>query len=469
MHQASGRCRSNPVWRSLSGGSMPYWTRRKPIPGHFVRTGSSSPGAEPGRFRPGLVGIAAVALPGTGRVPPVPVRSRGPVQRPAVAASGDTGGPYRLRAGLLLCGWPRRAIPPDAALGIGPGQRRDGIQRGWRRLRAARPFGLAAESCPALTGGRHLAPARAAESRGGAWAAGRELPEDAGATGPQQVRDVAGPTTAGVWAAALAWDAAQALRFDDGWRAVKAGVVFWAKPRRDGSGMAGGKATAQSHVAGVEPMEPAGERLYREAVRRGIDPAEALAVCLGDGAPAHRSRFRLYCPKRVAALDCYHAVAHLWAAARERWAEDRARMAAWVKARQGEWWEGDAAALTAWAAGEATSESRCFETSRRRMRNAESRARGYPMGSGRVERAGKGGIGARLKPAGTRWSKTDRRASSAELADPVDQRPLGRRLAPHPSSSHTCLNLGVHPLLPSPPPAGCAPRGGSANPTTGTR
>ena len=53
----------------------------------------------------------------------------------------------------------------------------------------------------------------------------------------------AAPAGPGVWAVAL--DAAR-VRFEDGWHDVKAGVVFWAEPRREGAEMAGGKAAARS-------------------------------------------------------------------------------------------------------------------------------------------------------------------------------------------------------------------------------
>ena len=208
----------------------------------------------------------------------------------------------------------------------------------------------------------------------------------------------------------MALDAAR-VRFGDGWHDVKAGVVFWAEPQWEGSGLAGGKATAQSYVAETGPMEEAGERLYREAVRRGIDPAEDLVVCLGDGAPANWSQFGLHFPRRVEALDWYHAVEHLWAAARDRLGEDSVQAEAWVAARKEELWAGDVGAvLTALRSGEGESEAHYFETNEHRMRYAEFRARGYPIGSGTVESACKRVIGARLKQAGMRWSKAGAQA-----------------------------------------------------------
>ena len=60
--------------------------------------------------------------------------------------------------------------------------------------------------------------------------------------------------------------------------------------------------------------------------------------------------------------------------------------------------------------GEATSEIHYFETNRHRMRYAEFRAEGYPIGSGTMESACKRVIGARLKQAGRRWTKAGAQA-----------------------------------------------------------
>ena len=86
-------------------------------------------------------------------------------------------------------------------------------------------------------------------------------------------------------------------------------------------------------------------------------------------------------------------------------------MGSWVEARKEELWEGEVeAVLTALKAGEATSEIHYFETNRHRMRYAEFRARGYPIGSGTVESACKRVIGAQLKQAGMRWTRAGAQA-----------------------------------------------------------
>ena len=110
--------------------------------------------------------------------------------------------------------------PLDEALGIGPGQFSDGLQRGLCRLGAVLPFALAAESFTELTG-VSISPREAerlTEGRGEALEACQER------EGEPAVDRAAAPAGPGVWAVAL--DAAR-VHFEDGWHDVKAGVVFW--------------------------------------------------------------------------------------------------------------------------------------------------------------------------------------------------------------------------------------------------
>lgn len=312
--------------------------------------------------------------------------------------------------GYYYCRTCRRGCYPlDEALGIVPGQFSDGLQEGLCRLGAALPFAPAAETFTALTG-VSISPREAERLTEGRGAALEENPEGAVSPGPQG--SATSPAGEGVWAVSL--DAAK-VRFGDGWRDVKAGVVFWAEPRWDESGLVGAKATSQSYVGEVGPMEEAGERLYAEAARRGIDPGEELVVCLGDGATANWSQFGLHFPNRAEVLDWYHASLHLWAAGKERWGEGSGQAAEWVAAREEELWEGRVEeVLAALREGQEeegkASEVHYFEANRERMRYGEFRAKGYPIGSGTVESACKRVIGARLKQAGMGWTQAGAQA-----------------------------------------------------------
>jgi len=302
--------------------------------------------------------------------------------------------------------------PLDEAVGIARGQFSDEIQNGVCRLGAALPFEPAAETFVALTGigisAREVE--RLTEDRGAHLeehlAKEREklLGVDTNSVERASLEE------AGIWAVAL--DAARA-RFDDGWHDVKAGVVFWAKPKVIDAAVDGAHAERQSYVGEVGAMEKAGQRLYAEAVKRGVDPAEDRVVCLGDGAPVNWSQFALHFPNRVEVLDWWHGVDHLWAAGNGLFGEGSAAAKGWVDERKAELWEGEVErvvnALQAAAnepKGEAAAdEIHYFDTNKEKMRYKRFREAGYPIGSGTVESACKRLIGARLKQAGMCWTK----------------------------------------------------------------
>ena len=210
----------------------------------------------------------------------------------------------------------------------------------------------------------------------------------------------------------MALDAARA-RFEDGWHDVKAAVVFRARPKVSEGRLDGAQADRLSYVAEVGPMEKAGQRLYAEAVNRGVDPAEDLVICLGDGAPVNWSQFGVHFPNRVEVLDWWHAVDHLWAAGNGLFGEGSAGSKEWVDARKAELWEGEAERVIDALQGAtkepkgkaAADEIHYFETNKEKMRYKRFREAGYPIGSGTVESACKRLIGARLKQAGMCWTK----------------------------------------------------------------
>jgi hypothetical protein len=311
-------------------------------------------------------------------------------------------GLVRLRRGYYYCRVCRQGCYLlGQALGLAPGQFSAGVQQGVCRLGAELPFERAAATWTALTriaiSPREVA--RLTEARGAALEAVRRT---------QTMRAWQGG--AGVWAVAL--DAARVCFVDD-WHEVKAGVVWWATAAGPGRGRRREvRATAQSYMVYTGSMERAGERLYAEALRRGIDPATERVVCLGDGAPSIWQQFATHFAQRVEVLDWYHALEHLWAAGKGVFGEGTAAAQAWVAAREAELWAGQVgavqAALRAAATGPggaaAAAQEHYFATNAARMDYAAYRAAGYPIGSGVVESAGKRVVGARAKGAGMRWS-----------------------------------------------------------------
>lgn len=313
--------------------------------------------------------------------------------------------------GYYYCAHCRKGrYPLDEALDIGPGAFSEGLQAGVSRLGAALPFKAAAESFSALSGvsisEREVE--RLTEGRGRALEAQLAEHQHSLLSGQAQPAPVEIPQGPGVWAVAL--DAAK-VRFEDGWHDTKAGVVLWAQPKPEED--RGALAQKQSYVVEVGSLEEAGERLYAEAVRRGIEPGEELVVCLADGAPGNWGQFGLHFPNRVEVLDWYHAVEHLWSAGKGVFGEGSALALTWVEGRKAELWGGKIEEVLAALAHQAKQpkgkaaqdEIHYFETNRERMRYKEFRSKGYPIGSGTVESACKRVIGARVKQAGMCWSR----------------------------------------------------------------
>lgn len=340
-------------------------------------------------------------------------------------------GPIRLERGYFYCrGCGTGCYPLDESLQIPPRSHfSDGVQQGVCLLGVQLPFERASHALEALTG-ICVSPKEAeriTEERGqlldeGLQAEDQLLLLGEVATGSNSV-EVSGSNFKGsVWAVAL--DAAR-VRYDDGWHDTKAGVVFQAEPKLGERGeIAGAQAVrgSSSYVGETASMERAGERLGAEAARRGIGSDERV-VCLGDGAPCNWTQFDMHFSNRVEVLDWYHAVEHLWQAGNGMYGQGTGEAVRWVKAREGELWEGKVEKVIAalhkggeregsqGAEGEAArSEIHYFETNTERMRYNQYRAAGYPIGSGIVESACKQLIGARLKGAGMCWGKGKRGA-----------------------------------------------------------
>ena len=326
-------------------------------------------------------------------------------------------GRITLRRGYYYCEACRKGCYPlDEALGIEPGQFSGGIQSRVSRLAARGPFQGAADDFTALTGisisGREVE--RLSEERGKALEAHRAA-ERARLFAGEEVPRAKRVDKPGVWAVAL--DAAKG-HFKDGWHDVQAGVVFWARPKVGKDEIAGAQAGEQSYIVEVGSLEEAGRKLYAEAVRRGIDPARDMVVCLGDGAPGNWKQFLTHFPKRVEILDWWHALDHLWAAGKGLLGEGTDEAKAWVKAREAELWAGNVEAVIAALQAEAdkpkgkaaADEIHYFETNHERMRYDRFRASGYPIGSGTVESACKRLIAARIRESGMIWTQQGGRA-----------------------------------------------------------
>ena len=115
-------------------------------------------------------------------------------------------------------------------------------------------------------------------------------------------------------------------------------------------------------------------------------------------------------PNAVRIVDFFHAAEYLWAAARGRHGDDAKAAKRWAeklcRLLEAGRMDDVLAALRRPGAGseERAKAVRCLSERRGRMRYAEYRSRGLPIGSGRVEAACKTVMGRRMKCTGMRWT-----------------------------------------------------------------
>lgn len=193
-------------------------------------------------------------------------------------------------------------------------------------------------------------------------------------------------------------------------REAKLGAVF-TQTGIDGKGEPVRDSDSTSYIARIETAEFFGNRLYAEAMRRGLGKAERVVV-LGDGAAWIWTMAALHFPMALQIVDYYHAAEHLWELAKLLFATDDARKP-WAEAMRECLWEGDVESIVdelgAMRLNGVKREARdrevtYFENNMERMRYADFRAQGLFIGSGVVEAGCKSLVGQRLKRSGMRWT-----------------------------------------------------------------
>jgi voltage-gated potassium channel Kch len=189
-------------------------------------------------------------------------------------------------------------------------------------------------------------------------------------------------------------------------REVKLGCIF-TQTETDKKGYPLRDEHSTTYVGGIESSALFGERIYQEAVRRGIEKAKTV-VALTDGAAYNKTIIQTHFPDAVHIIDLYHAREHLHHLAKLCRAE-------------GQWpvWKdfldaGDVDALLAKIKKymprsgprrkEAIKESKYFEKNRKHMKYAEFRRKKYFIGSGVIEAGCRTVVGERLKKTGMFWS-----------------------------------------------------------------
>jgi len=194
-------------------------------------------------------------------------------------------------------------------------------------------------------------------------------------------------------------------------REVKLGAVF-TQARVDEKGRPLRDPDSTSYVGRIEAAERFGERLFAEAVRRGLHTAKKVAG-IGDGAAWVWNLFDLHFPGAIQIVDFYHAAEHLAAIGRRLYPDDAAQSKAWFRRARKRLKRGQVAEILTELKGrpvrgkkkeELEKALAYFEKNQERMRYDRFRKQGLFIGSGVVEAGCKSVIGKRLKQSGMHWS-----------------------------------------------------------------
>jgi hypothetical protein len=165
-----------------------------------------------------------------------------------------------------------------------------------------------------------------------------------------------------------------------------------------------------TYVGAIETAEAFGQRIYTEAVRRGLEQAQQVIV-LGDGAPWIWKIADLHFPEAIQIVDLYHARQHVAELAKpvlgsgwKPWAEARYRELdqGKVEALQGAMLRLQAPQPDLQASIDKA--LHYFQTNADRMRYAQFRRQGLFVGSGVVEAGCRTIVGQRLKQSGMHWT-----------------------------------------------------------------
>jgi hypothetical protein len=195
-------------------------------------------------------------------------------------------------------------------------------------------------------------------------------------------------------------------------REVKLGCVF-TQTGTDENGRPVRDDGSTSFVGAIESAEAFGARLEAEALRRGLDHAQRVAL-LADGARWVWNIAALRFPQAIQIIDLYHAREHVSELCGVLFAGDT-RLLQKYRLR---WWsdldEGRVVSILHQARKrlppvgplrqDAEQQIGYFEENQQRMRYAEFRKQGLFVGSGVVEAGCKHLIAARLKQSGMEWS-----------------------------------------------------------------
>lgn len=195
-------------------------------------------------------------------------------------------------------------------------------------------------------------------------------------------------------------------------REAKLGCVF-TQTSLDSEGRPVRDPGSTSFAGAIENAAAFGQRIYGEAVRRGLYDARRVVV-LGDGAQWVKNIASSRFGNATFIVDYYHAAEHAGALSSALFGPGTASAAQYRERWTDLLWEGNIEAILEQAAGklprdpkarpEARTEIAYFQKNMRHMRYAHYRKQGFFIGSGVIEAGCKSVIGQRLKQSGMQWT-----------------------------------------------------------------
>jgi hypothetical protein len=181
-----------------------------------------------------------------------------------------------------------------------------------------------------------------------------------------------------------------------------------------------------SYCAGLWDADTFGPYQYAEGLRRGFDLL-APASSVNDGARWIARITDTNFPQVQQIVDWSHGVEHLWAVGNAVFGEGTPEADGWVKQRETELWAGgvetvvkslQALELDSDAYPEVVQQAPGYFHDRLdKMRYADFRAAGYPIGSGTVESAARNVVQPRLRRPGRGWARENADAMLAALGE----------------------------------------------------
>jgi len=195
-------------------------------------------------------------------------------------------------------------------------------------------------------------------------------------------------------------------------REAKLGCVF-TQTTVDEKGYPKRDEDSTSYVGAIETTEAFGNRIYPEALRRGLERAQKVCV-IGDAAPWIWNIAEEHFYGAIQIIDLYHARQHYWTAARAAFGSHQKKLKQWTERRRKELDEGKVEDVIQAIQRLAVStpeqkeilegEIAYFEKNKDRMRYGDFRRQGLFVGSGVVEAGCRTVIGQRLKQSGMHWT-----------------------------------------------------------------